>query len=184
MKTENDERHDKTRTEPAANDAERAEAAKYGVEPTNPDDVVLGAEIGGVGGAVTGAIAGSALGLAGAVTGAVIGGVLGAAGSAAAVAAVDKVDDDYTRKDLEVGPLDYEAAAKEHDQVELPRPEETDEHVDSVSRTLEHPHIPRRKDLKEPRETPVQVQPTDGSASVDYPDIETTEALRQIRRRE
>lgn len=81
--------------------------AKYGIEPTESNDVAVGAEIGGVGGAITGAIAGAGLGIPGALTGAVIGGVLGAAGSAAAVAAVDKVDSDHPQGDpLDIEPMD------------------------------------------------------------------------------
>ena len=83
------------------------EAEQFGLEPTHSDDVVLGAEIGGVGGAVTGALAGAALGVPGAITGAVIGGVLGAAGSAAAVAVVDKVDDDGRPDEVDLEATHY-----------------------------------------------------------------------------
>ena len=86
----------------------RDDAEMYGLEPATPNDVVLGAEIGGVGGAIAGAVAGAALGAAGIVTGAVIGGVLGAAGSAAAVAVVDKIDDDSTPEEVGLEPAGEE----------------------------------------------------------------------------
>jgi hypothetical protein len=126
----------------------REDAVKYGIEPTDGDDVVLGAEIGGVGGAVTGAIAGSALGVPGAVTGAVIGGVLGAAGSAAAVAAVDKVDDDSSP----VGAgLDLDR-------------DEVSENPDAVRTAIPHdPTVPilptDEKEPVHPEDPPVEVEP-------------------------
>jgi|SRR5687768_10224273 len=150
---------------------ENVEAVKYGLEPTNPDDVVIGAEIGGVGGAVTGAIAGSALGVAGAVTGAVIGGVLGAAGSAAAVAVVDKVDDDVSPKELDIQPIDYEAASTYY---------ENDDHIGETQTTV--PILPDdKRELKTPTERPVELRPDSDPASPRFEESHDAEAARRRR---
>lgn len=150
---------------------EKVEAVKYGIEPTNPDDVVIGAEIGGVGGAVTGAIAGSALGVAGAVTGAVIGGVLGAAGSAAAVAVVDKVDDDASPKDLNIEPIDYDAAANYY---------ENDERIGETQTSV--PVLPdEKRELRDSPERPVQLKPDVDPATPRFEETQDAEAIRRRR---
>ena len=147
---------------------EKVDAVKYGIEPTNPDDVVIGAEIGGVGGAVTGAIAGSVLGAAGAVTGAVIGGVLGAAGSAAAVAVVDKVDDDVSPKEMDVEPIDYQAAANYY---------ENDERIGEARTSV--PILPDdHRELKSPADRPVELRPDPNPASPRFKDPHDAEAAR------
>ena len=150
---------------------EKVEAIRTGIEPTNPDDVVIGAEIGGVGGAVTGAIAGSALGVAGAVTGAVIGGVLGAAGSAAAVAVVDKVDDDVSPRDLDVKPIDYEAASTYY---------ENDERIGNTETSV--PVLPDdNREPKSPPERPVQVKPDVDPTTPPFEEPTDAEAIQRRR---
>lgn len=150
---------------------EKVEAVRYGIEPTNPDDVVIGAEIGGVGGAVTGAIAGSALGVAGAVTGAVIGGVLGAAGSAAAVAVVDKVDDDVSPSELGVKPIDYEAASTYY---------ENDERIGNTETSV--PVLPdNRREFSTPPEPPVELRPDQNRISAPFADPDDADAARRKR---
>ena len=150
---------------------EKVDAVKYGIEPTNPDDVVIGAEIGGVGGAVTGAIAGSALGAAGAVTGAVIGGVLGAAGSAAAVAVVDKVDDDVSPKEMDVKPIDYQAAADFY---------ENDERIGETTTTV--PILPDdKREMKTPPEPPVELRRDPNPATPRFEELQDAEAARRKR---
>lgn len=171
MKDRRTETNPNVSVPPDAVVAENVEAVKYGIEPTNPDDVVVGAEIGGVGGAVTGAIAGSALGVAGAVTGAVIGGVLGAAGSAAAVAVVDKVDDDTTPKELNIKPIDYEAAATYY---------ENDERIGETQTSV--PILPDdKRELTTPPDRPVQVRPDPNPASPRFEEAQDAEAIRPKR---
>jgi outer membrane lipoprotein SlyB len=171
MKDRTTEMNPETKVPPEKVVPEKVDAVKYGIEPTNPDDVVIGAEIGGVGGAVTGAIAGSALGAAGAVTGAVIGGVLGAAGSAAAVAVVDKVDDDVSPKDLDVKPIDYQAAADYY---------EKDERIGETTTSV--PILPDdKRELVTPPDRPVELRPDSNRITPPYTDPEDAEMSRRKR---
>lgn len=81
-----------------------------GTEPQHLDgagnsDAERGAVLGGAGSAAVGAIAGSMVGPAGAVLGAVVGGVVGAVASGLAVSAVDTVDGDSPREEVESAPV-------------------------------------------------------------------------------
>lgn len=159
--------------QPAADSSEEPrlheDAEQFGIEPAHSEDVVLGAEIGGVGGAVAGALAGSALGIPGAITGAVIGGVIGAAGSAAAVAVVDKIDDDSPPE--EVDQLMHAPERSEEVQSIPPLPPPDAYRGTSESASKEERLIPEKFRPEHPAEPPAEIDPNlrarDG---VPYPD--------------
>jgi hypothetical protein len=150
------------------------EAEQFGLEPTHSDDVVLGAEIGGVGGAVTGALAGAALGIPGAITGAVIGGVLGAAGSAAAVAVVDRVDDDDRPEEVDLDSIQFSGPGTYNP----PLPGEVQLHPN-------HPIIPRAETPDMPPPQPVEVDPTlREKGDETFPDSLSSDAMQNVRHRQ
>ena len=94
-----------------------------------------------------------------------------AAGSAAAVAVVDKVDDDTSPKQMDIKPIDYDAAATYY---------ENDERIGETQTTV--PILPNDKPvMTTPPDRPVALRPDPNPATPRFEELQDAEAARRKR---